>query len=287
LHQVAAPMTRADLSHVCLAVPDPEAVAAFYVESLGLCREVGDDGALRLGWGRGFHALELRQGDGLDHFGFSLPSEAALADLEARISSNGVAVERRPATGRHPEALVVRDPDGTAIELHGPVDRSGEHSADPGRRPVRIHHVTLGSADVLRQVTFYRDVLGFRVSDQMEEVFFWLRCNHEHHTLAIVDAERPALDHYCYEVDSWDSFKVWCDELATRDVPITWGPGRHGPGNNLFLFLDDPAGNRIELSAEMERFWDEAVEYRGRTWSITDRSLNLWGPMPSWRSRVA
>lgn len=282
-------MTLAHLSHLGLAVPDPEATAAFYVENLGLAREgeLAPDGAIRLGWGRGFHALELREGDGLDHFGFSLPSEAALAELEERLGSHGVAVERREGEGSHPPLLRVRDPDGQAIELHGPVDRSGEHAADPGRRPVRIHHVTLGSADVARQLAFYEEALGFRVSDRMEDVFVWLRCNHEHHTIAIVDAERPGLDHYCYEVDSWESFKTWCDELATREVRITWGPGRHGPGNNLFLFFDDPAGNRIELSAEMERFWDEEAEYRGRTWAITDRTLNLWGPMPSWRDRVS
>jgi catechol 2,3-dioxygenase len=39
------------------------------------------------------------------------------------------------------------------------------------------------------------------------------------------------------------------------------GPGRHGPGNNLFVFFDDPSGNHIELSAEMERFHDDLVDY--------------------------
>jgi len=281
-------MTTAHLSHLSLGVPDPAAVAAFYVEQLGLAiDEELPGGGLRLGWGSGFHALELRAGEGLDHVGLSLPSEEALAELATRAEGHGVAVERREGEGSHPPALRLRDPDGQVLELHGPVDRSGEHAADPGRRPVRLHHVTFATTDVARQVAFYEEVLGFRVSDRMEDVFAWLRCNREHHTVAVVDAERPGLDHYCYEVDSWESLKVWCDELAMRDVRITWGPGRHGPGNNLFVFFDDPAGNRIELSCEMERFWDETVDYRGRTWSVSDRTLNLWGPMPSWRERVS
>lgn len=284
----AQSITRADLSHLSLGVAHPPAVAAFYVENLGMSlAEELPDGGLRLGWGQGFHALELRAGEGLDHVGLSLPSEEALAELGARVEAQGVEVERREGEGSHPPALLLRDPDGQAIELHGPVDRSGEHAADPGRRPVRIHHVTFATTSVARQVTFYEEVLGFRVSDRMEDVFAWLRCNREHHTVAVVDAERTGLDHYCYEVDSWESLKVWCDELAARDVRITWGPGRHGPGNNLFVFFDDPAGNRIELSCEMERFWDETVDYRGRTWSVSDRTLNLWGPMPSWRERVS
>ena len=282
------PITRAFLSHLSLAVADPSAVAFFYAENLGMSvDEELADGAVRLGWGQGFHALELREGEGLDHVGLSLPSAEALAELEARVVSHGVAVERREGDGNHPDAIVVRDPDGQTIELHGPVDRSGEHAADPGRRPVRIHHVTFGTTSVANQVAFYQEVLGFRTSDLMENVFAWMRCNREHHTVAVVDAERPGLDHYCYEVDSWESLKIWCDELASRDVRITWGPGRHGPGNNLFIMFDDPAGNRIELSCEMERFWDETVDYSGRTWSISDRTLNLWGPMPTWRDRVS
>ena len=44
------------------------------------------------------------------------------------------------------------------------------------------------------------------------------------------------------------------------------GTGRHGPGNNLFLFFDDLDGNHIELSAEMERFFDDSADYAPRIW---------------------
>jgi len=36
-------------------------------------------------------------------------------------------------------------------------------------------------------------------------------------------------------------------------LPLEWGPGRHGPGNNLFVFVHDPEGNWIEISAELEQ----------------------------------
>jgi catechol 2,3-dioxygenase-like lactoylglutathione lyase family enzyme len=179
------------------------------------------------------------------------------------------------------------DPDGHRVEFHGPGDRAGEGLADGGRRPVRIHHATFASPNVERMVNFYVDVLGFRVSDRMGDVFAWLRSNREHHTVAVVQAEAPGLDHYAYEVGGWDDLKTWCDELAVRDVPLTWGPGRHGPGNNLFVMFDDPAGNRIELSAEMERYWDELADYTPRQWRPSTKTINLWGVAPSWRSPVA
>jgi catechol 2,3-dioxygenase-like lactoylglutathione lyase family enzyme len=276
------------LSHVGLAVADPEAAATFYARTLGLA--VGErlaDGRIRLGWGAGFHALELARGDGLDHFGLELPDEAALAALDERLQAHGVPTVCEEVAGDHVPVLAFRDPDGHRIEAHGPIDRSGEHTADPGRRPVRIHHVTLASPAIVDQVAFYETVLGFRVSDLMGDVFAWLRCNQEHHTVAVVQADDPGLDHYAYEIDSWAGLKTWCDELAARDVPLTWGPGRHGPGNNLFVMFDDPDGNHVELSCEMERYWDDAAHYEPRRWSPGSRTINLWGPAPAWRSRVA
>jgi catechol 2,3-dioxygenase-like lactoylglutathione lyase family enzyme len=276
--------TSAALSHIGLAVDDPGEAAAYYARTLGLAvSETLADGTIRLGWGRGFHALELAPGDGLDHFGLELPDEAALDALESRLQAHGVPLAREVVAGHHLPVLAFRDPDGHRIETHGPVDRSGEHAADPGRRPVRIHHVTLASPAIAEQVAFYETVLGFRVSDRMGDVFTWLRCNQEHHTVAVVAADRAGLDHYAYEIDSWAGLRTWCDELAARDVRLQWGPGRHGPGNNLFVMFDDPAGNHVELSCEMERFWDDRAEYAPRHWAPGAKTVNLWGPVPAWR----
>jgi len=272
---------KAALSHVGLGVEDPAAAAAFYARTLGLTiHETLEDGTVRLGWGRGFHALELAPGAGLHHFGLELPADEALVALADRLDAHGV---RREDVGG---VLAFRDPDGHRVEARGPVDRSGEHAADPGRRPIRIHHVTLASPAIAEQVAFYEEVLGFRVSDRMGDVFVWLRCNQEHHTVAVVKADAAGLDHYAYEIDSWASLKTWCDELAARDVPLQWGPGRHGPGNNLFVMFDDLDGNHVELSCEMERFWDDAAEYVPRRWEPGPKTINLWGPAPAWRSRV-
>jgi catechol 2,3-dioxygenase len=272
------------LSHIGLAVDDAPAAAAYYARTLGLVvSETLTDGTIRLGWGRGFHALELTAGHGLAHFGLELSDEAGLAALESRLQVHGVPAAREELAGDHLPVLAFRDPDGHRVEAHGPVDRSGEHAADPGRRPVRIHHVTFASPALAAQVAFYEQVLGFRVSDRMGEVFAWLRCNQEHHTVAVVEADQAGLDHYAYEIDSWASVKTWCDELAARDVPLQWGPGRHGPGNNVFVMFDDLDGNHVELSCEMERYWDDRAQYAARHWAPGAKTVNLWGPVPAWR----
>ena len=39
-------------------------------------------------------------------------------------------------------------------------------------------------------------------------------------------------------------------------MPIEWGPGRHGPGDNAFNYFIDPFGVVIEYTAEVEQIDD-------------------------------
>jgi catechol 2,3-dioxygenase len=278
------------LSHIALRVADVDASAEFYADAVGLSWHTGaEPGAARLGWGLGHHALDLLPADDdgaprLDHFGLEVPDTGELKALVHRARAAGVDVVARAASGDHAEAYEVLDPEGRVIEVHGRVDRAGEFTADPSRRPSRLQHITLATRSVPELLAFYVDVLGLRVSDRMGTTFAWLRCGAEHHTIAMVQADDPSLlDHFSFDLSRWDDFKSWPDRLSTLDIPLSWGPGRHGPGNNVFLMFDDPDGNHVELSAEMELFHDRVARYE-RTWVQHPLTTNLWGIGPSWRS---
>ena len=106
-----------------------------------------------------------------------------------------------------------------------------------------------------------------------EVATIFTRSNHEHHTLACFRSDRVGVDHHSYEAGDWNAIRDWCDHLATQDIQLMWGPGRHGPGNNLFIFIVDPDGNWIEISAELEIIHDRPV----KEWPHAERTLNLWG----------
>jgi catechol 2,3-dioxygenase len=281
-------MLNARLSHVSLGCADPVRALRFYEEHVGLrLSEETPGGALRLGLGLGPHVLELSPGTGIDHYALEVSDAGELDAVERRLAIEGVATAWSEPERDHPRALTFADPDGHRIELHGRIDRSGAGLGERGRCPLRVHHVTLTTPDVPALAAFYCEVLGFVVSDRMEERFAWLRCNREHHTVAIVEGPSGGLDHYCYEVGSWGDLKTWCDELAAGGVELSWGPGRHGPGNNLFIMFDGPDEVHIELSCEMERFWDDRVDYPApRVWAAAAGTVNLWGPAPEWRKPV-
>ncbi|MEV6639513.1 VOC family protein [Amycolatopsis sp. NPDC051371] len=290
--ETAGTLRRTATSHLGLRVPDVAACSEFYCRVLGM--EPQEDlagGGARLGWGGGHHVLDLLPGEpAVDHIAFEVADPGGLDALEKRLREAGHQVSPLDESFvdeavADPSGLVCTDPDGTTVHFHGPVGRSGEHAADTGRRPIKYQHVTLATTDVARMAAFYTGVAGFRISDQLADGgFAWLRSNRDHHTLAIVRGPRPGLDHYSYDLAQWEDFKAWCDRLTEEEVDVVWGPGRHGPGNNLFVFFDDPAGNHVELSAEMEKFHDDRVTYVPRRWTPVPRSVNLWGgQLPGWR----
>jgi catechol-2,3-dioxygenase len=226
----------------------------------------------------------------LAHFGFEVLDRPVLDGIAKRLADAGCSVA--PLAPVYQDEVITdvggiatTDPDGNTVHFHGPVSRHGETGADTAQRPIKYQHVTLATDGIAEMVEFYVAVVGFRISDVLSDgQFVWLRSNRDHHTLAIVRTGQTGLDHYSYDLAEWADFKSWCDRLTEQEVDVTWGPGRHGPGNNLFIFFDDPAGNHIELSAEMEKFHDDRVEYRPRLWEPAPRSVNLWGgQLASWR----
>ena len=126
---------------------------------------------------------------------------------------------------------------------------------------------------------YYQNVLGVLPSDivKTEEgrvTAAFYRSDPEHHSLAAFAADEPGFDHCAFETPSWNHIRDWADHLAKFDIPIWWGPGRHGAGNNLFFMVLDPDGNKIEISAELELMdWDHPTRY----WPHDRRTLNLWG----------
>ncbi|SIT44916.1 Glyoxalase/bleomycin resistance protein/dioxygenase (fragment) [Paraburkholderia ribeironis] len=98
-------------------------------------------------------------------------------------------------------------------------------------------------------VQFFVEKIGFTISDEVidaDERFtvVFLRSDDEHHTLAFFRGSRNEWDHHCYETNEWNDIRDWGDRFAAAEIPIFFGPGRHGPGNNLFFMDHRSRGKR-------------------------------------------
>ncbi len=141
-----------------------------------------------------------------------------------------------------------------------------------------LQHITFATKDVEKFENFYHRKLGFQVTDRVvkntgEIVTSFTTSNHEHHTIACFKSSQIGVDHHSYEAGEWNNIKIWCDHFAQNNIKLMWGPGRHGPGNNLFVFIEDVDGNWIEISAELET----VIGRPPKNWPQEEKTLNLWG----------
>lgn len=272
------PALRATLHEISLHSDAPSRLAAFYEAGLGYCFAEDHQGFLGVGRSR---RLRLTPGapNTLDYAAYALTDGFELATLAKRLDACGVAYERRDVVGFAPGTLSVHDPDGNHF-LFGLAAGDVETFTHPvADRAARLQHVVFASPQPQALLDFYVDVLGFVLSDRVLDEAgglrtAFVRCSHEHHSLAVFKADRSRIDHHCYEAEDWGLIRDWADHFAGLRVPLKWGPGRHGPGDNLFLFVVDPDGNWVEISAELEQV--EADRPAG-IWPHEERTLNSWG----------
>jgi catechol 2,3-dioxygenase-like lactoylglutathione lyase family enzyme len=266
---------RGRLHHLQILSPDPESLAEFYGRCLEMTVSAINGQWLCQGPQRGLIVAPGIAG-GLGYAAYAVADLAALHGLRKRLIAANVAIEPFSNPLFEPGSIQFSDPDGHRFVFGLP--RNLPNPAAPAL-PGRLQHVVLASADADRMLSFYRDVVGFRLSDRVIDDAgalrtCFLRTDHEHHSLAIFQADEIRLDHHCYEAANWNSIRDWGDHFASLRLPVQWGPGRHGPGNNLFVFVHDPDGNWIEISAEMELV---SPDRPVGTWPHEERTLNSWG----------
>lgn len=120
----------------------------------------------------------------------------------------------------------------------------------------RLGHVVLMVSDLERSVTFYTQILGFKVSDIYPEElqpggFAFLRCNTDHHSIALVGAapgqfKHAELHHIAFEVAALQEVFRVRDRLREHKVAITF-EGRRRAGCQISVEFLDPDGHCIEI----------------------------------------
>ncbi|MDO9403202.1 MAG: VOC family protein [Polaromonas sp.] len=265
---------QASLKSIHLHSPDPAGAAHFYAQVFDM-KSVNNDNQTWICHAPGRQLLfSSGPANQLNyaHFAFADPAVWQAFQFRTAVASEGAPgnLEGLPA-----KAFV--DPDGNRIIFTGPADvKDKPEETVP---PAVLQHLALRSADVERLAHFYTDILGFVLSDSVRGPddslrACFLRSDNLHHALALFASSTSCFDHQSFEVPDWASMKIWGDRMAGFRVPIVWGIGRHGPGNDVFFMVRDPDGNLVEISAELEHC------LAGRpagSWPHEERTLNVWG----------
>ena len=262
------------LHHLCFESPNPEKLSDFYGKIMQMKpQSIGGNAWLCSGKNR---QILIKEGmkNRLEFAAFSCRDEEGLNLLKERVKEEGIEVINLQPDLFQNDAISIVDQDGHNISFGLSKPNMNAESVLNGP----LQHLTFSTLDVEKFVDFYVGKLGFCISDRVLHsngnlATCFVRSNHEHHTVACFKSDRIGVDHHSYEAGEWNVIRDWCDHFASMNIELMWGPGRHGPGNNLFVFVEDPDGNWIEISAELEVIHGRP----SKDWPQEERTLNLWG----------
>jgi catechol 2,3-dioxygenase len=273
------------VSHVDVRVPDLELALAYYVEVVGLLETARTaDRAYLKAWDEHQHhsvILTAAPTYGLDVLGFKVEEAADLDELAGRIGASGIATTRHAAGELGPgsgDTVRFRAPSGHTVDLvHGMAQvGNGLPLLNPpvgpeglsGMHPPRIDHVFLMCEDVDGVTDFFRDVLDFRMTEQIVaddgfQLATFLERSHTAHDVAFLTGPDGGFHHVAFWVDDWNELRHGADTCAYHGVTVDAGPTRHGATRGCGLYFFDPAGNRNEL-------------YTGGYWFDPDDEPTTW-----------
>ena len=307
----------AHLGHVEMFTDKPEKSLDFFVNIFGLT-ESGREGNsvyLRAYDDYEFHTLKLTASNttGVGHIGYRASSPEALKRRVAAIEAMGAGIGWTEGDLGHGAAYRFRDPDNHIFEIYYDTKK---YVAPPAERPAlknqaqrfhgrgvgvrRIDHLNLLAQDVDAIKAFIPQALGSRVTEQImlnngTLGGCWFTVNNKTYDIAYTRDLTPArgrLHHVTYAVDQREEILRAADIFLENGIHIETGPHKHAVQQTFFLYVYEPAGNRVEIANAGARLilspdwetvtWTEEERKKGQAWGLkTIESFHTHGTPPT------
>jgi len=251
------------LGHVDVTVTDLDLATAYYTEVLGMIVVERDADSVYLKcWDEvDHHSLRLVYAPrvGMDLMTFKVEREDDLSDLENAVNRYGFPVQRisKGESVGQGESIRFATPSGHTMELVHDVLLPKINPAPfvtgiPGIAPPRMDHLLVTAEEVGEATTFYTNVLGFRVTEQLldgngHQIGTWMERSFSPHDLAVVAGPNGGLHHFAFWLDDWEAVRKAADTLAYNGIQIDVGPTRHGVTRGSTIYFFDPLGTRNEV----------------------------------------
>jgi catechol 2,3-dioxygenase len=306
----------AHLGHLELLTDKPEASLDFFVNVYGLTESGREGESVYLrGWDDyEFHTLKLTASSatGMAHVGYRTSSQAALQRRVAVIEAMGCGLGWTEGDLGHGRAYRFRSPDGHVFELYYDTRK---YDPPEGERPAlknvaqryhgrgaavrRLDHFNLLATEVAPMRDFMVNALGSRVTEQIQLDNgrlggCWFTVNNKSYDMAVTEdhsGARGRFHHITYAVDQRDDVLRAADVFLENGVFIETGPHKHAIQGTFFLYVYEPAGNRVEVANAGARLilqpdwqtvtWTETERRRGQAWGLkTIPSFHTHGTPP-------
>jgi len=202
--------------------------------------------------------VEAADSDGAGFFGWEVADAAALDSLAGHLEHHKVPIRRgnRALAEQRQVADLISfaDPAGNRLEVfHGA--RIAADPFRPGRAisgfrtgPLGMGHAVLNTPDLASILPFYRDILGFRLSDYILRPFkaYFFHVNARHHSLAFLETGKSGIHHLMVEVTYLDDVGQAYDLALAKPDMIGTTLGRHANDAVTSFYSYSPASFMFE-----------------------------------------
>jgi 2,3-dihydroxybiphenyl 1,2-dioxygenase len=197
-------------------------------------------------------------GETLAFLGWEVESSADLIELAAAVEQTGTSVKigSRSLCDRRfvSEMILFDDPNGNRVELffEPMIDtdpfRPGRPVSGFKTRPYGMGHAVLHARDVDNLLVFYRDTLGFSVSDYALTPYpmYFFHVNGRHHSFAVIGTGQTGFHHFMVEYDNLDDVGQGYDIAQQSDDRVAYTLGRHTNDYMTSFYAKTPSGFFIE-----------------------------------------
>jgi 2,3-dihydroxybiphenyl 1,2-dioxygenase len=281
------------LAYVTFDVADPAYWRSLYTRVFGMQLIDRDDGVIDVRCDGMHHRITLYPTgtDALRTVGWQVRDAETLDDLVATLRAHGhdvtegsaeLCAERRvhrlyrfrePFLDVETELILGQHSDRYAF-----VPTRGIAGYRTG--PLGLGHVVFHTHDLAGAVAFYREVMGFGLSDYMgwadaEAVF--LHCNPRHHTLAIMNLcmgrKSGQFNHIMFEATDYDDVGYGYDVARDDRHPLIMDMGKHTNDHTHSFYIRTPGNYGVEygwggrlVGADWQvRFYDQPMLYGHRS----------------------
>ena len=248
-------------SHAAFETPDLERQIDYYTNVFGLTLAEREKGRAFLATRIGQQVVVLEQGAEAQckKVAFEVAPDVDLSALAKTLGAQGIRVARKSGdTPAVSDVLSFTDPKGTEIEVFTEAKRLPLDPRPAGFSVLKLGHLAFNVVDIQKVVAFYQDVMGFRISDWRADIFAFMRCGPDHHTVNFAaHGTRDRMHHVAFEVKDWAEIQRACDFLGRHNYHLVWGPGRHIIGHNVFIYHLNPDRQVMELYCELDQIKDE------------------------------
>jgi 2,3-dihydroxy-p-cumate/2,3-dihydroxybenzoate 3,4-dioxygenase len=277
------------LGYVVFEVTDLDAAADFYARAIRLEVTERRDDVVFMGSGTDHHWVRLEQGERprVQRVAYQAVSGEVMDAIESDLRQRDIAFQTGNgfADDRVGRWIRFLDPAGISwevflyqAELAMPIEVNGVDLR-------QMLHTLWEVPNFDRELEFCTQVLGFKLSDQVEDLIAFLRCqNGLHHSLGLVRAAEgvtePNFSHFCILVGSIDDVMRYRHNAVSLGLELEQDVLRHPTSGSIGVYVYEP-WQRFSIEFCTNHAVIDDAGYVPRRLALGPAALDVWRqPLP-------